>query len=332
MKIFALFLLALVGLASAATVYDEVLDKSTEEVIASFVSAFETLPLPPSDEDSEGINEVENDAKSELVKSLREALAETIAKIKKRVDERHENAADLIKKAEEITDRLKDLHKDVGEKSKELAKNIKNRALDLVKKLIEKISGLREKRDVEEETVLAELEFVNILEKVKAKITEKVDLDAISAYIRKVYGQGSKTAERLIKVIKARGTDGLVRLIDAILRVIKPKDQPREKRALTEIYNRVADFLRGLGEHLLGRYAEFAEWLSTVWTKAVSHAKNRHEQLMAIAKEVIQDAKDMHKETIREAIEILRPYRKELGNLWSELLEAAKKALSKPGQ
>jgi len=89
----------------------------------------------------------------------------------------------------------------------------------------------------------------------------------------------------------------------------------------------IRDMFKNVVDHLMGRYSEFMEWLATVWKNGIEQAKGHHGRLVAIAKEVIADAKDMHKETLREALEILRPYRKELGSLWNDMVEAVNKAL-----
>jgi alcohol dehydrogenase YqhD (iron-dependent ADH family) len=130
-------------------------------------------------------------------------------------------------------------------------------------------------------------------------------------------------AQEFLKTLHSRGKEALSKVVDRILSVLKP----RETRAIRDIAENVRDFFHNLGINVRERYADFAEWLSGVWQQGVGHAKGKIAQLKEIAREVTDHAKEMHKETVREAIEALRPFRDQLGDMWRELLDAGRDAL-----
>jgi predicted nucleotide-binding protein (sugar kinase/HSP70/actin superfamily) len=90
--------------------------------------------------------------------------------------------------------------------------------------------------------------------------------------------------------------------------------------------------LDDLRDHAQDRFASFREWLKSNWEKVSGHAKDKHEQFMNVAREIRDHAKEMHKDTVREAVEALRPHKEELGSLWREVLDSAKNAFRKPNK
>jgi uncharacterized coiled-coil DUF342 family protein len=310
---------------SASNGLNAALDKSVDEVVAAFEQGMAAAPAL-GDADSKEANEADTDSKSELAKALREALEDTINQIKDKIDDKHQKAKDLIVKANELVEKLKQIRANAGDKARDLVANYKEKVSNLFAKLIEKIRGeKREKRDVSEEVILSGLDLTSMLENVRAKLREKVNPEVISAYVRTLFGRFNPMAEEFIRTLHARGQAALQRVVDNLLQVLKG----RERRAIRDVAQNVRDFLAGLGDHVRGRYADFAEWLGQVWNKGISQARDKHAQLREIAHEVIGHAKEMHKQTVREAVEALRPFREDLGNMWQELLDAARDALKR---
>lgn len=105
----------------------------------------------------ETATQVQGGLRDQLVKSLQEHLEETMRKIRRRVDFHHQNAKDLIDKAKEYADRLKQLRADVGDKVQDLIKNFQERASQRTKSVWDRIRSLfvtplqgapREKRQI----------------------------------------------------------------------------------------------------------------------------------------------------------------------------------------
>jgi len=314
--------------ASATSYLTAALDKSVDDVVEAFEAGMMSAPAL-SEAVSEGTPEVggvDSDSKSQLAKALREALEDTISKIKEKIDDKHQKAQDLLAKANELVDKLKELKANVGDKAKEMLAGYKDKVKGLFDKLIERIrGGNRDKRDVSEEVILSNLNLSALLEKVRAKLREKVGVEAISQYVRELFGRFNPIAQEFIRTLHGRGQAALTRIVDNLLAVLKS----RETRGIKDIAQKVRDFLSTLGVGVREKYADFAEWLNEVWNRGVDHAKDRVGRLREVAREVTAHAKEMHKETVREAIEALRPFKEDLGSMWQELLTAARDALKR---
>lgn len=138
MKLLAIFLVALVGLVSAASVHDA-LDASVNEYIKAFEAGMDSVPsaaIADDDDEDEDVTE------SSLVAGLRAKLAEHVAKIKARVDERHEKAGDLIEKAKEVAGRLHELRVSAGKKVREAISNYHGKGRALLDKILEHVRGI----------------------------------------------------------------------------------------------------------------------------------------------------------------------------------------------
>jgi uncharacterized coiled-coil DUF342 family protein len=314
--------------ASATSYLNAALDKSVDDVVEAFEAGMMSAPALSEavSEATPEAGEVDSDSKSQLAKALREALEDTISKIKEKIDDKHQKAQDLLAKANELVDKLKQLKANVGDKAKEMLAGYKEKVQGLFDKLIERIrGGNRDKRDVSEEVILSQLNLSAMLEKVRAKLREKISVEKISQYVREMFGRFNPLAQEFIRTLHGKGQEALTRIVDNLLAVLKA----RETRGIKEIAQKVRDFLSSLGVNAREKYADFAEWLNEVWNRGVDHAKDRVGRLREVAREVTSHAKEMHKETVREAVEALRPFRDELGNMWQELLTAARDALKR---
>jgi len=330
MKFLALVVLVFgLALGASATSYlSSALDKAADDVVEAFEAGMMSAPAL-SEAVSEATPEadgVDSDSKSQLAKALREALEDTISKIKEKLDDKHQKAQDLLAKAKELADKLKELKANVGDKAREMLAGYKEKVQGLFDKIIERIrGGNRDKRDVSEEVILREINLSALLEKVRAKLREGVTMDKISQYLRELFGRFNPMAQEFIRTLHSKGQGALTRIVDNLLAVLKS----RETRGLKDIAQKVRDFLATLGAGAREKYADFAEWLNEVWNRGVDHAKDRVGRLREVAREVTTHAKEMHKETVREAVEALRPFKEELGNMWQELLSAARDALKR---
>lgn len=138
-------------------------------------------------------------------------------------------------------------------------------------------------------------------------------------------GSGEGKSEGLLATIREKGREALMKVIDNVMSAGKG----RETRQISDMRETISGFLKDLGVNFRDRYADFADWLKGSWKSGIEKAKDQHERLKEIAKEVTSHAKDMQKETLKEAVEVLRPFREELGSLWGDLRDAAKRALGK---
>lgn len=163
--------------------------------------------------------------------------------------------------------------------------------------------------------------FKTLVEQVQAKMMEKIDMNKIKEVAQKVTNGEFRD---MLRNAATKGKDALKDLMNNIL-----NRSERKTRAVNEVTDKVKDFFKDMGVNFKERYGQFAEWLKTAWGKALDGAKDKHAKLQEIAKEVRDHAKDMKQESVRQAVEILRPFKDQLGGLWQELLTSAKAVLGK---
>jgi len=291
--------------------------------------------------------------RDQLVSALRTGLEDTIRRIKERVDIKHQSAQDLIEKANEYADRLSQLHAGAGQKTKDLIATYKQKAQDLWAKVLEKLSGKVKQADESESAIADDQEVAtpalkqqliqvlqNGLESTIQRIKERVDQK--HAKIQDLVTKASEYADRLHE-LKANTSDKAkdilanykekaqalwAKLLERVS-AKKEETETREKRDISEQLSTVKDFLSELKGTAKERFADFADYLRENWSRLSEKAKDKRDQWINVAKEIRDHAKDMHKETVREAIEALRPHKEELGNVWREALDSAKNALKK---
>ena len=102
----------------------------------------------------------------------------------------------------------------------------------------------------------------------------------------------------------------------------------REKRDLDE----VRATLRDLKADLKGRFQQLAQWVRDTLANKLRKARVVRERVLTVAREVRDHAREMTKGAVREAVEAFRPFRAQLGQVWQELLQAARQALSRRPQ
>jgi uncharacterized phage infection (PIP) family protein YhgE len=291
--------------------------------------------------------------RDQLVSALRTGLEDTIRRIKERVDVKHQSAQDLIEKANEYADRLGQLHAGAGQKTKDLIATYKQKAQDLWAKVLEKLAG-KVKQVEESESAIDDAEVATPalkqqliqvlqsgLESTIQRIKERVDQK--HAKIQDLVTKASEYADRLHE-LKANTSDKAkdilanykekaqalwAKLLERVS-AKKEETETREKRDVSEQLSNVKDFLSELKGTAKERFADFADYLRENWSRLSEKAKDKRDQWVNVAKEIRDHAKEMHKETVREAIEALRPHKEELGNVWREALDSAKNALKKP--
>lgn len=193
-----------------------------------------------------------------------------------------------------------------------------------LKKIIERIAnGRREKREIEIEEYdgLQDMLFKTLVEQVQAKMMEKLDFNKLKEVAQKITNGEYR---EMLRNAAAKGKAAVQELLKSIL-----NRSDREKRSVNEVTDKVKDFFKDMGLNFRERYGQFAEWLKNAWGKALDSAKDKHAKLTEIAKEVRDHAKDMKQESVRQAVEILRPFKEQLGGLWQELLTSAKAVLAK---
>ena len=188
--------------------------------------------------------------RSALADALRKALQSTIERIKGRVDEHHKAGGELVDKASELADRLKQIHADAGDKVRELVQQNKDRLRELFDRIKDKVQRARDETNT------------------------------------------------------------------------------REKRDINDV--RAA--LRDLQADVKGRFQQLAQWVRETLSNKLRKAREQRDRVLTVAREVRDHAREMTKGAVREAVEALRPFRAQLGQVWQEMLQAARQALSRRPQ
>lgn len=285
--------------------------------------------------------------RDQLVSALRTGLEDTINRIKERVDVKHQNAQDLIEKANEYADRLHQLHAGAGSRARDLIAAYKDKAKDLWAKILEKISARVNQKESaiadDQEVATPELkqQLIDVLrgglESTVQRIKER--LDTKHEKIQDLVNKGMEYAQRLHS-LKADASDKARDVLSTykekaqalwakILEKVNNKNavEERPKREIRKQLQNAKDFLAELRGTAKERFADLAEYLRENWARLSEKAKDKRDQWKNVAKEIRDHAKEMHKETVREAVEALRPHKEELGSLWREALDSAKNAL-----
>jgi len=306
-----------IGVASASF-YDAVLEKEAYGVLEDFMVGMDQAPSLSEavDEDSEAINQVEDDIKTQIGNALKSTLDKLISQIKERVEHGKTVAESLLNKAKEVTEELKKLGLEVSEEAKTKLAGLREKAKDLFQKFIDQILG----RNKETRALKDLFNFRSILESVKDKIKESVQFDKITEYIQKLFGNASLMAKNFIDTLKAKGTESLKNLIDKILTTI---GGTREARDIKDFFGSIRDFFKGIGLNIAEKFQQFGGWVKEMWSKGTDHAKDRVGRLREIATEMIGHTKEMSKEVAKQALQYFNENKADLGEfLFNKLKDA----------
>jgi len=332
MKVLAL--LFFVGVASASF-YDAVLDHATSDAVLNFMVGMESVPSLSEviGEKNPAIYQLEDDVKSEIGNTLKDALDGVVSKIRDALEHGKTVAAELINKARDLVQKLKDLGLDAKERAKESLEVLREKAREFLNKLLEQfgLGGNKDKRNIITDvigTLINGLSLENILNLVKDKLLGGFGFDTIVGYIKSLFGENS-LATTFIDTLKEKGMDALKGLVNKLLSVFKGSDdeepeekEVREKRGLKEIAEQIRDFFGNLGFNLKEKFAALGEWVKSIWEKGVVQAKEKIEQLKQIAQDVAAHASELKDEVLREALEFLLPYAAELGDVYENFKKA----------
>ncbi|GFY66535.1 uncharacterized protein TNIN_469321 [Trichonephila inaurata madagascariensis] len=323
-----LVLLFLVGYASASF-YDE-LEDAAEEIYHDFMvgmeeagSLKEALGL---DEHHLLADDTENDVKTELGKKLKETLDHLLEKIKDAIDHGKTVKEDLQNKLKEIKEKMKDLHIDMGNKAKELIEKIKEKSKEFLKNLLEKL-GLNDKRSAAEEELevaLIDFNIKEIFNKLKKALLDKIDKEKLKEKIEQLFGKGSEMADALLDIINNKGDKYKQKLLDLIDRYLG-----KDKRSIKEYWEKVKDYFKDLGIDIKEKYAKFGEWVKNVIDKGLTKSKDKIANIKEIAREFIDHTKGVSKEVAIEALNFLKPYKEDLGNLYDQVKDTVKEILNR---
>ncbi|GFU07661.1 uncharacterized protein NPIL_212201, partial [Nephila pilipes] len=201
-------------------------------------------------------------------------------------------------------------------------KQLKEKAKDYWKKILDKLTG---KETSEAERVYeADFNLVEIFNKLKKYLKEKFDADELKEKIEKLFGKGSEIAEQIINMLKNKGEKGKSRILEWIDRILGEKEQ---KRSIKEIYEKIKNYFKDLGIDLKEKFTKFGEWAKTQYEKGLEKSKDKLENVKRIAKEFLEDSKKIGKDVAGEALEFFREYKDDLGKVYDEIKEKAKKIL-----
>ncbi|GIY83194.1 hypothetical protein CEXT_402151 [Caerostris extrusa] len=320
-----LLLLFLVGFATASPLF-EVLEDAAEEIYHDFMVGMEEAPSLKEalGLDDDRIFADENDIKTELGKKLRETLDHILEKIKDAVDHGKTVKEDLQNKLKEIKEKLKDLHQDVGAKARELMEKIKEKSKEFLKNLLEKL-GLNDKRALaEEEIAMVDFNIREIFKKLKDSLLAKIDKEKLKAKIEELFGKGSQMGDALLELINTKGDKYKQKLLDLIDRFLG-----KDKRSIKDYWEKVKDYFKDLHIDLQEKYAKFGEWVKNVIDKGLTKSKDKIANIKEIAREFIDHTKGVSKEVAVEALNFLKPYKEDLGNLYDQVKDTVKEILNR---
>ncbi|XP_022236805.1 uncharacterized protein LOC111084363 [Limulus polyphemus] len=108
---------------------------------------------------------------------------------------------------------------------------------------------------------------------------EKVDIEAITNYIREKLGDKSELVRKLLEIIRDRGLDALKGLIDTILGI-------EGRYSIVELWEKIKNFFKDLGLQIKEKFFRFAEWVKTIWGAGLEAAKDKLAKVKIIAQEV----------------------------------------------
>ncbi|KAI1280511.1 hypothetical protein HDE_13800 [Halotydeus destructor] len=117
------------------------------------------------------------------------------------------------------------------------------------------------------------------------------------------------------------------RISAAYRKFVDRRNEKRDKRETSQQVDNVRDVLAQLRGKAQQQFSNYASAIKGFFGQKREQFKDQHERLMALAKDTLDNMNQMKKDSAREAIEALRPFKNELGNIWAELTEAAQKVL-----
>ncbi|GIY69940.1 uncharacterized protein CDAR_60561, partial [Caerostris darwini] len=238
---------------------------------------------------------------------LQQHLEKIVKIIKEKLDQGQEVSADLIKKAEDIFNRMKNLGIEISDEMKDMFEEIKAKmGLNGATSANADISNI-----------------FDILKRLKKMIKEKFDADELKAKVESMFGKGSELAEQLINMLKEKGEKGKKKILDWIDRILPDK----EERSISEVYEKIRDYFRDLNIELKERFTKFGEWVKDQYQKGLEKGKSKAENIRRIAKEFIEDTRAIGKDMAQEALDFFREYKKDLGKLYDNVVDKARDIL-----
>lgn len=326
------FLLLLLILGVAAASFLDVLEETKNDILLDFHFGMdETIPLKEFANFGPEADEIESDVKTELGKSLRETLDTVLQKIRNAVDSGKQVKEELLDKAAEITEQLKLLGVDIGGKALDLLHKIKEKAKNWFQSLLEKMGlGKRGLGDMLSQ-LLQKIQVPAILESLKAKLLQKVDLESLTAYIKNLFGTFSNIAEKILEPLRSRGIRGLQDLFEKILDRVFPSrsNYYGVDFSLVELWSKVRNYFKDLGSQVRSKLIGLTEWVKTLLEHGSLKIQDSIGKLRLAAKEIILQAKELSREACQDALNMFHPFKEQLGDIWEELKDAVSTVLNK---
>ncbi|GFS48735.1 uncharacterized protein TNIN_113901, partial [Trichonephila inaurata madagascariensis] len=266
------------------------------------------VPLYPDSDDFDDLDEfiVNSEGGGRIGERLKELFEKIVEKIKKSFDEGKGVRGDLMKKAQDVYDKLKNMGVEISEKIKQIFEDLRN-----------KMGG---------GAPASNADFSNLIDmfrRLKKLIKEKLDPEELKAKVEQLFGKGSEIAEQIINQLKTKGEKGKQRILDFIDKILPDK----EERSISEVYEKLRELFKDLGLDLKQRFTKFGEWVKEQYEKGLEKSKDRIENIKRIAKEFIDDTKVIGKDMAEEALEFFRQYKKELGKLYDNIVDKTKEII-----
>ncbi|CAL1291335.1 unnamed protein product [Larinioides sclopetarius] len=176
--------------------------------------------------------------------------------------------------------------------------------------------------DDAEENALAELNLRDMLQKIKEHIKKTVDPELLKEKIEKIFGQGSELLDQLLRILKEKGRNKMIILIDQLLGDDDEDEQQLTvARGMGDYWQKIKDYFKDLQIDLKEKYAKFGEWMKDKLGKGMEQSKDKFSNIKAIATEFLKHAKGISKEIAAEAGDFFKNYKDELGIVWEEIKE-----------
>ncbi|GFR06052.1 uncharacterized protein TNCT_487171 [Trichonephila clavata] len=262
------------------------------------------VPLYPDSDDFDDLEEFIVNSEGGIGQRLKELFERIVEKIKKSFDEGKGVRGDLMKKAQDIYDKLKNLGVEISDKIKQIFEDMRN-----------KMGAPTSNADFSK--------IGDLFRRLKKLIKEKLDPEELKAKVEQLFGKGSEIAEQIINLLKTKGEKGKQRILDFIDKVFPDK----EERSISEVYEKLREFFKDLGLDLKQRFTKFGEWVKEQYEKGLEKSKDRLENIKRIAKEFIDDSKVIGKDMAEEALEFFRQYKKELGKLYDNIVDKTREII-----
>jgi len=314
-----LVVLLFVGLASASS--PDAFKAASNDVVENFIYGMSQAPplhLALGVQETEEIKRFESDIKEELAKYLRELFDDALKKIKNAIDNGVVVHKETFEKLKDLKEKMKELNISEDDVAGKLLEDLKAKVKGHFKELLDKM-GIYDKRSINfgelmeaDESIFEDLNIRNFIIKMKEMILNKMDVDSLKASVAKLVGKG---AQKLCEWLTDKGKEKVINFFDRILE----KDEDKKKRSVSDLYQQIKDYFEDLDLDIKQKFFKFGEWVKDVIEKGLDKSKSKVQNVKVIARQLLERSKGISKEVAIQALEYLKEYKEELGELYDKV-------------